>query len=289
MHRTLAVFALGIIAALFACGGGSDAPRETAETLPPAIWTPGDRVVTAELVSERPYLVPGETAWLGVAFSFPEDWYMYWKGYNDSGLPPEVELWVPDGFTADEPAWPAPTRKVLPGNLLDHVYPEDWVLLLPVEVPADAPVGATLEFSAIADWLVCREACIPEGDTLFLRLPVVAEARPRTGDRGAGRVTEARARVPRPAAPGDVTSSWEEATLTLAVPGALGLTFFPAADSPAPLDPVTGATAEGDRLALRFAPATLAEGPVSGILEIRDAEGAARHLALRLVTPVVPG
>ena len=285
MPRFLPVLLLLVLAA---CGGRSDTPASGDEPLTNTIWAPGEPVVTAELVSERPYLVPGETAWLGVAFSFADDWYMYWNGYNDSGLPPTVDLWVPDGFTAREPEWPAPSRKVLPGNLLDHVYEEDWVLLLPVEVPRNASVGDRLEFTVVADWLVCREACIPEADTLWLTLPVVAEARPRTGDRGAGRVAQARAKVPRPAEPGDVASEWQGSTLELAVTGAAGLTFFPAADSPPPLDPVTGATVEGDRLALRFAPASLT-GPVSGVLEIRDAEGASRYLALRLEAPAVSG
>jgi DsbC/DsbD-like thiol-disulfide interchange protein len=277
-----------VAATLLGCGGGS-AEGEVAESTVPLMRSPGDPVVTATLISERPYLEPGETAMIVINFAFPEDWHMYWLGKNDSGLPPTVEWYLPEGFVVGEPLWPTPERKVLPGDLLDHVYNEEWTLLYPLEVPAQVKTGDTVEITAVIDWLVCREACIAEGDTLSRKFPLAREARPRTGDRGAFLVARTRENLPRTANAGEVVSSWEETRLTLVVPEATALTFFPDHESALPLALLQEGTAEGDRLTLRFAPEGLPELPVSGILKIRDAEGAFRVLSLHLETPEVSG
>ena len=45
---------------------------------------------------------------------------------------------LPAGYKAGEMLWPAPARHVSNGGLLDHVYEGRAMILLPVEVPADA-------------------------------------------------------------------------------------------------------------------------------------------------------
>ena len=45
-------------------------------------------------------------------------------------------------------------------------------------MPADAPVGRPLALAAKAEWLVCRETCIPEEAVLDLEIPVAERADP---------------------------------------------------------------------------------------------------------------
>jgi thiol:disulfide interchange protein DsbD len=59
---------------------------------------------------------------------------------------------------------------------MNYGYEGEVLHLVPLTVPADAQPGTRATLSARADWLVCKETCIPEGADLALELPVAAEA-----------------------------------------------------------------------------------------------------------------
>ncbi|MEQ8769819.1 MAG: protein-disulfide reductase DsbD family protein [Phycisphaerales bacterium] len=155
--------------------------------------------VRARLVSERTALVPGRVNILGIVFDIDEEWHIYWPGQNDTGMPTAFDLDLPEGYDLRDPVWPAPHRYESPGELLDHVYEETTLVMLPVLVPSGAVRGETVTITASAEWLMCREACIPGWtEDLELELPVVnslAETE-RTADAELFRV--ARQRSPRP-------------------------------------------------------------------------------------------
>ena len=133
--------------------------------------------VEAELVSERTAFVPGQTTTVALRLKMADGWHTYWQNPGDSGLPTTLAWKLPPGVTAGPIQWPAP--EALPaGPLVNYGYEREVLLLTDVKVPRDAPLGEPLTLGAKAEWLVCRETCIPEDVQLDLVLPVAERADP---------------------------------------------------------------------------------------------------------------
>ena len=131
--------------------------------------------VTAELVAEQQALVPGETATVALRLAIEPGWHTYWRNPGESGLPTTLEWRLPPGYAAGSIAWPAP-RALPAGPLVNYGYQGQVFHLVALTVPADARPGTDAALAARADWLVCKETCIPEGADLTLTLPVAARA-----------------------------------------------------------------------------------------------------------------
>jgi len=155
-----------------------------------------DDHVNASLLSEQTALVPGTTMWLGVRLEHAPHWHTYWINPGDSGLPTRLTWQLPPGFRAGEVAWPAPAR-IAVGDLYNFGYEGDRVLPIPIEVPADAPLGGTAHLAVAMKWLACREECIPGNASLAIDLPVREYA--ARDPEHAQRIDAARAAQPRPA------------------------------------------------------------------------------------------
>lgn len=248
-------------AAISASAAGGDPPKTSPEAPKPH--------ATVALVSEGDTLLPGSTVMLGLTFSIEKDWHLYWNGRNDTGLAPSAEFTLPEGFTVGEWQWPAPIRHVLPGDILDHVYEQRVTLLVPIKVPADAKPRAAATIAAKVDWLVCNEACVPESAEVRLSLPVGPST--ATGKRWPDNkhIAEARARIPVPL-PTDTklaAISWSKDKVQISVPGAAGLSFFPAIDCVELPHPIADTDAGSDTLTLRV---KLGEdSALRGVLEVR--------------------
>jgi thiol:disulfide interchange protein/DsbC/DsbD-like thiol-disulfide interchange protein len=129
--------------------------------------------VTAELVAERSAVQPGESVRIGLRLQHAPHWHTYWRNPGDSGLPTTLRWTLPDGSQAGEIEWPAPKRLPI-GPLVNYGYEGELLLPLRYTAPATARAGDTLTLRAHANWLVCKDICIPENATLQLRLPVIA-------------------------------------------------------------------------------------------------------------------
>ena len=142
-------------------------------TLAPAASVVTTPQVRAELVAHAPEGVgPGKPLLLGLLIEHQPHWHTYWKNPGDSGLPTTVEWQLPPGLKAGEITWPTP-RKLPIGPLMNFGY--EGKLLLPVPLQVQAPVdGITMPIKLKADWLVCKDVCIPESGEFTLDLPVQA-------------------------------------------------------------------------------------------------------------------
>jgi thiol:disulfide interchange protein DsbD len=129
--------------------------------------------VRAELLAHAPEgIAPGKPVWLGLQIEHQSHWHTYWKNPGDSGLPTTLSWQLPTGVTAGEIAWPTPKRLPV-GPLMNYGY--EGKLLLPVPVTVSPTfVGNALDIKLSAQWLVCKDVCIPQQGDFALSLPAKA-------------------------------------------------------------------------------------------------------------------
>lgn len=130
--------------------------------------------VSLRLLSEQAVVKPGETFWVGLQFELIPHWHVYWRNPGDSGTAPRIDWQLPPGWQAGEIRWPLPER-IHVGPLTNYGYTEAVTLLVPIEVSTEAAPSATVTIQAQSNWLVCREACVPEQGTVTQRIAVGAD------------------------------------------------------------------------------------------------------------------
>ena len=183
--------------------------------------------VKAELVAHAPEgVAPGKPLWLGLKIEHKPRWHTYWKNPGDSGLPTKLEWQLPAGVQAGAIEWPTPGKLPL-GPLMNYGYEGTLLLPVPITVPAGFK-GDTLAVKLHAEWLVCKDVCIPESGDFSLRLPVQAATAGH-----AGLFEAARAALPQPVAGSEASATLQGEALLLKVSGLPAawqgktLTFYP--------------------------------------------------------------
>ncbi|MCX7800390.1 MAG: protein-disulfide reductase DsbD family protein [Fimbriimonadales bacterium] len=134
-----------------------------AATLPIASGT----IVQLRLVAESRTFVPGRPVRAAVVLDVPEGWHVYWENPGDSGQPPSVRWKLPPGWRASDPTHPAP-KSHADSDFASFVHEGKLLLPVAIEVPRSARGRARL--TAEAEWLVCKEGCIPERASASLEL-----------------------------------------------------------------------------------------------------------------------
>ena len=186
--------------------------------------------VEAELVADRTALVPGEPLTVALRLAIAPGWHTYWRNPGDSGLPTTIAWQLPAGVTAGPIEWPAP--QMLPvGPLMNYGYEGTVLHLSELKVAPGQATGAKATLKARADWLVCRETCIPDGADLTLVLPVAKSAQPDA--KWAQKISAARAALPQPLAGWKATAQGSGRMIALKLVAPAGapdpgvLQFFP--------------------------------------------------------------
>jgi len=192
-----APFLIGLCLVLF-CSGALAGPPATGDLppMPGAPTAPDEDPVRARLVTTSTAVEPGGTVLVGVHLAQDPGWHTYWKNGGDAGLPTEIAWELPDGWEAGEILWPTPHRYVEAGDLITFGYSDNPVLLAELTAPSDASGPATIR--ATADWLMCKELCIPGSAEMQLSLDVGGEKKAIPA-RDLEWIEESRARLPRPA------------------------------------------------------------------------------------------
>jgi thiol:disulfide interchange protein DsbD len=191
---------------------------------PAVVTTPQ---VRAELVAHAPEgVAAGKPLMLGLKIEHQPHWHTYWKNPGDSGLPTTLAWTLPSGFVPGAIEWPTP-QKLPIGPLMNYGY--EGTVLLPVAVPVPADfAGDRLAVKLRADWLVCKDLCIPEGGDFALELP----ARASTGAHAA-LFAQTRAALPQPAAAAEASAEVQGDALVVRIGGlpaawqGKALAFFP--------------------------------------------------------------
>ena len=126
--------------------------------------------VEAELVTDKSAAQPGKPVLVGLKLRMEPHWHTYWKNPGDSGLATKIQWILPEGWKAGAIQWPYP--QPLPvGPLMNYGYEDEVVLLSELTPGADARPGPA-SVKAKAEWLVCKDICIPEKGELDIVLPV---------------------------------------------------------------------------------------------------------------------
>jgi thiol:disulfide interchange protein len=114
----------------------------------------------ATLVTDTDAIQPDRPFRAGLRLRMADGWHTYWKNPGDAGVPPEFTI---EGATSSPIDWPTP-RRVAEGPVMTYAYTGE--VLLPVTVTT---TPGTIH--AHAQWLVCKDICVPEDGDFSLALP----------------------------------------------------------------------------------------------------------------------
>ena len=189
-------------------------------------------LVKVELLAEPAAITPGEPFQVGIRLTMKEHWHTYWRNPGDSGEPTTVTWKLPDGFTASDLEWPAPSLIKL-GPVTSFGYEGETVLLARITPPRDLKPGSDVTLNAEVAFLVCEKECIPGEASVSLALSGFGIRR-GAGCAGNSKVFDAaRSHLPQPS-PWTATFEAGPKTITLALPKAdlrrdnvRSATFFP--------------------------------------------------------------
>ena len=223
------------------------------------------------LICPEGSLIAGVQDVLALDFTIDDGWHLYWNGLNDTGFPPEIDWKLPEGLEITGPVlWPAPTRHVSPGDLVDHIYEKRVMLLVPVRASPDFSGKAHIE--ADLKWLVCQDVCLRGDAHVTLDVPVLPSPNDnvrltRHDDYEVYKRTRGRVPIPAPTRAGvevDLTGD----SCSVRVPGAKTIVFYPLARCTPPADLVHEGSANGERLVITLQPKKGQETRVAGVLEV---------------------
>lgn len=251
----------------------------------PSALAADEDLVRVVAIAEHGSITPGGTVWVGIRMDMEEGWYTYWPGKNDSGEGSSIKPSGPEGVTFGSVQWPAPTRYLLPGDILDHVYRKSVTALIPVTAPQEARIGSSIDMTFDVSWLVCSTVCIPGDKTVTLSLPVTEQSAVADSD-SVKIIADARARIPEPL-PQDkrlVTMQWEGSQVTIRARGSFRLAFYPDTKSSIISNIHHGGSAETDFLTLNIVGEPVL---LSGILEVFSSDGRSRVFQVRS-SPTAP-
>ncbi len=149
-----------------------------------------------ELIPETDWATPGRPLTVAIRIPVPEAWHTYWINSGDVGAPPSFQWRLSEGLEWAGPLqFPAP-RRFEDAGLVSFGHESPLVLLATFRV--QAPVGSELRIEVAADWLICRDLCVPASGRAEMTLPLRAEPAPATA-RHKALFARARAALPRPA------------------------------------------------------------------------------------------
>ncbi len=235
-------------------------------------------MAVVDLVSDHAVTPPGSTVRGALTLDIDDHWHVYWKNAGDSGLPAEI-LWdETSGAETGAFEWPIPHPQPIE-TLMNYGFEERLVLPFDIKLPDNA--DGELVLSGTAQYLICKDICIPEEAPVSLRLTIGdAPIKSLAGDAFAW----ADARMPVPlqgeaALDRSEGETWKLSIRDDSVRAAFdgdvsNVRFFPAdhqilhpPEQPVSLGP------EGVTLTLQEAVGLSNDGPLSGVLAIEDVGG----------------
>ncbi|HNW41219.1 MAG TPA: thioredoxin family protein [Opitutaceae bacterium] len=238
--------------------------------------------VTARLVAIDTSVQPGHPVRVALRLDHEKAWHTYWK-HAGTGYPTTLEWQLPAGWRASGFDWPTPhLMRDAAGAIIGHGYEGTILLPLTLTPPDGLQPGTQITLLATADWLMCKESCMPGNARVSLTLPVASM--PPAQD--AATLAEwAKQSAPTAPTGAQTLAAWSEGNVVkLAVAGVElrephffsddGLVDF---EAPQPL------SRDGEATVLALARAAQSQGArLAGVLAYTDADGVYRGLRVDL-------
>ncbi|QUD85998.1 protein-disulfide reductase DsbD family protein [Phenylobacterium montanum] len=156
------------------------------------------RHVQAQLVADADGVRPGGQVHVALVQKIQSGWHTYWRNPGDSGQSTTIAWTLPAGWKTGDIVWPKP-KQLRTGPLMDYGYEGEVILPQALTAPADAKPGQSVTLKAVAQYLVCKDVCVPEDANLTLTVPVVA-ADGGPDPAWGGRIATTLAKAPKPGA-----------------------------------------------------------------------------------------
>ncbi len=166
----------------------------------------------AEIVSGVSSIAPRDSFTIALRLRPDPGWHVYWSNPGDAGMPPSLTWKLPNEWSVTPLRFPVPTRQDIPPLASFGYEDEVWYPATVVAGAGDA--GSRVSLRVRAEWLICREECLPEAADFALTLDV-GRTVPHPQD--AGRLqTHALARLPQPQPDWDWTMAYDDTSVTIA-------------------------------------------------------------------------
>lgn len=131
-------------------------------------------VAQAELVGSVYEIQLGKPFTVFLRMALNPGWHTYTDPPGDAGLPVTIDWTLPAGFKAGGIEWPK-AETFREGNLTTYGYSGN--VSFPVTItPPESGIEGEITLKATANWLACKDICVPETAQLVLRLPVAASS-----------------------------------------------------------------------------------------------------------------
>jgi len=121
----------------------------------------------AKLLLSHETATLGSTITAGIELKMDKGWHTYWINPGAAGLPTSVKWKLPKGVTAGDIQWPVPEKFLSLGST-GYGYHNETVLLVPLTIAADAPLGQS-EITGNVSWLECKELCNPRDQQVSIK------------------------------------------------------------------------------------------------------------------------
>lgn len=127
--------------------------------------------IKAYLSSETQAIIPGTPFTLFVVFEIEPGWHIYYKDPGQSGMPTQVDLILPKGFTAQSLSWP-PAETFKDAGIVTYGYSKKVRLSTKVTPSKAIKPGESIKVKATTSWLACKHSCVPGDSSISLDLKV---------------------------------------------------------------------------------------------------------------------
>ena len=218
----------------------------------------GGKLVKVRVLSEKTHLVAGETNWVGLVFDVSREWHIYWRNPG-GGTATTWELdGAPAGVTAGDAVWPLPERHAT-NNGMDFVHSKRAFIMVPIDVDTSVASGTEVRLDFAANWLVCKDSCVPGSGVASITLPVTDDPSKAEFSRSKRYFEKARETQPMVVEdPSDegISVSWDRSALVINKPGVTALVFYPYENQEGvqPKNMKDGSAVKGDTLRLQYEP-----------------------------------
>jgi len=204
--------------------------------------------------TEHEGIYPGESGLLALTFKVDEDWHIYWPGTSDSGYGVSLQIQSTGPITLEEPIWPTPTRYIQPGDILDHIYEDGAMVLIPFKVDEDAATDDAVFFDIESDFLVCSDVCLPGQASSSTSITVLESSSEKITTSASKKIRKAYEKRPIPFDPSadDVRLQWASNGAAIMFRDATKFEFFPSKECTELANPIEDAAVVGNRMVMKF-------------------------------------